>query len=193
LQEDAFSIVQTQKRAGVVNELAVAQFEAQLLNSRPLEKEILQNRIETENKINYLLGRICRILTATRQPCLLPIPFKVGLGIPFDLLRNRPDIRQAEFNRAASREDLKAAFYPSLNIRGAYGLQAFNTSFLFTTPQSIAYSILEGSPLRLSTARPSSLRFSIPMPTSGKPYTVTSKASSMAMWRYTMKCPGSGT
>jgi outer membrane protein TolC len=35
----------------------------------------------------------------------------------------------------------KAEFYPSLNITGGMGFQAFKTSYLFTTPQSLMYSL----------------------------------------------------
>jgi outer membrane protein TolC len=67
------------------------------------------------------------------------------VGLPSQLLRNRPDIKQAEYELLATNFDLKVAnaeFYPSFNITGFVGLQAFKTSFLFTSPQSIAYNLL---------------------------------------------------
>jgi outer membrane protein, multidrug efflux system len=144
LQEDALSIVKVQKQTGLVNELVVKQFEAQYLNSRILEKEVRQRILESENRINYLLGRFPQPIIREKASFIKPIPFQVNVGIPSDLLKNRPDIRQAEYNLVAAKADVKAAkaaFYPTLNINGAYGFQAFKTGFIFTTPQSIAYTI----------------------------------------------------
>lgn len=57
LQQNQLEIVKVQKQASVVSELAVKQFEAQLLSSQGLEYETLQKITETENNINFLLGR----------------------------------------------------------------------------------------------------------------------------------------
>jgi outer membrane protein TolC len=64
--------------------------------------------------------------------------------VPSGLLKNRPDIRQAEYELLAAKADVevaRTAFYPSLNITGALGFQAFNPKFLFSTPQSLVYSL----------------------------------------------------
>lgn len=58
---------------------------------------------------------------------------------------NRPDIREAEFQIEASKFNLKAAkaaFYPNFNITASFGFQAFNPEFLFSSPASIAYSVM---------------------------------------------------
>jgi outer membrane protein, multidrug efflux system len=145
LQENAFELSKIQKQAAAVNELAVQQFEAQLLNSKALEFEVSQKITETENKINFLLGRYPQTITRDKTQLNKELPVKATVGIPSDLLKNRPDIRQAEFELIASKADVnaaKAAFYPSLNINGSMGLQAFKAGFLFTNPQSLAYSAL---------------------------------------------------
>lgn len=145
LQQDALDIVTIQKQAAAANQLAVQQFEAQLLNSKSLEIEILQKIIESENKINFLLGRFPQSINRDKEIFTQPIPMQAKIGIPSDLLKNRPDIRQAEFDLMASKANVKAAraaFYPSLNITGGIGFQAFNTAYLFTSPQSVAYSLV---------------------------------------------------
>ncbi|MBO9702741.1 MAG: efflux transporter outer membrane subunit [Sporocytophaga sp.] len=147
LQEDALMIVQTQKQAGITNELAVKQFEGQVLNSKTMEKETLQEILETENRINYLLGRYPQPVRRNKDQYKDSLDFLVNVGVPTDLLGNRPDIRQSEFELKAAKANVKAAqaaFYPSLNITGAYGYQAFRTSLLFTSPESIAYTIFGG-------------------------------------------------
>ncbi|MFY9309499.1 MAG: efflux transporter outer membrane subunit [Bacteroidia bacterium] len=143
LQEKAVELISIQKQAGVANELAVKQFEAQLFNSKALEVETRQQITETENQINFLLNRYPQSVKRDKQEFTKPLPFTVNTGIPSDLLKNRPDIRQAEYELIASKADVKAAkaaFYPSLNITGLLGYQGFDAGLLFTTPQSVAYS-----------------------------------------------------
>ena len=45
------------KESGRTTELAVQQFHAQLLNTQSVEKELLQQIVELENRLNFLLGR----------------------------------------------------------------------------------------------------------------------------------------
>jgi multidrug efflux system outer membrane protein len=147
LQEDALEVVQTQKEAGITNELAVKQFEGQVLNSKNLEKETLQEILETENRINFLLGRYPQPVRRTKEQYKDSLDFMIRVGSPSDLLRNRPDIRQSEQQLQAAKADVKAAqaaFYPSLNLSGAYGYQAYKTGVLFRSPESIAYTIFGG-------------------------------------------------
>jgi outer membrane protein, multidrug efflux system len=145
LQQNALKVVQIQKEAGAVNELAVQQFEAELFNSQSLEFGVQQQIKETENKINLLLGRFPQQIprdTATEFADLVPMIVKAG--IPSQLLKNRPDIKKAELELMAAKCDVKAAkaeFYPSFSITGGLGFNAFKTSYLFTTPQSLIYSV----------------------------------------------------
>jgi multidrug efflux system outer membrane protein len=143
LQENAFELIKVQKDAGVANELAVKQFEAQLLNSKGMRVEVRQRIIEAENQINMLSGRYPQTV-ARDSSAMNAVPAVVKTGLPNDLLLNRPDIRQAEFELAATHADVKAAkaaFYPSLYINGSIGLQAYKTSLLFSTPESYVYGL----------------------------------------------------
>lgn len=145
LQEEALAVVTVQKQAAAANELAVQQFEAQLLNFRALEVEILQRITESESRINFLLGRFPQLVVREKSILSKEIFAQIKVGIPSDLLKNRPDIKQAELELVATKADVvsaKRAFYPSLNITGAVGFQAFSTSFLFRSPESLAYTAL---------------------------------------------------
>jgi NodT family efflux transporter outer membrane factor (OMF) lipoprotein len=145
LQQDALEIIKIQKDAGVANELAVKQFEAEVLNSQGLEFEALQQIAENESKLNFLLGRFPQPIVREKANLTTQIPTQIKAGIPSQLLKNRPDIKQAEFELLATKFDVraaKAAFYPSFNITGSLGFQSFNTAFLFTSPQSLAYNLL---------------------------------------------------
>lgn len=145
IQENALELMSLQKETGMVNELAVKQFRAQVSNSKALEYEVLQRITECENNINFLLGRYPQAIARDKSQLNKELPLKPSVGIPNQLLRNRPDIRQSEFELIASKADVKAAkaaFFPTLSINGSIGLQGYKAGFLFSDPQSMAYSLL---------------------------------------------------
>ncbi len=147
LQENAVSVVTIQKQAGSTNELAVKQFTAQLLNTKSLAVEIAQQIVVVENRINFLLARFPQRINRDRTLLNQPIPSQIQTGVPSDLLRNRPDLKQAELELIAAKADVRAAraaFYPSLNISGSIGFQAFKPNLLFSTPQSFVFNLVGG-------------------------------------------------
>lgn len=144
LQTNALGIVKIQKEAARTTELAVQKFQAEVMASKSMEFEILQNIKETENRINFLLGRYPQEILRNKSNFLSLLPSAVNSGIPSQLLANRPDVKQAELELTAAKLDVKVAraeFYPSLDISAAIGLQAFKTSYLFTFPESVLYSL----------------------------------------------------
>ena len=145
IQKNALEIVKIQKQATNVTELAVKQFEAQVLNSQSMEFDVLQKITESENKINFLLGRFPQPIVRDKGYFNDSISLQIKTGIPSQLLRNRPDVKRAELELLATKCDVKAAqaeFYPSLSITGLFGFQGFKATYLFVTPQSLAYSII---------------------------------------------------
>lgn len=143
IQNNAFEIIKQQKQAARVTELAVRRFEAQLLKTKGLQYSIQQEITETENRINYLLGRYPQPIKRSSESFIDFKPDSSYAGIPSQLLQNRPDIRQAELELAAAKLDVKVAkarFYPSLDISAGVGLQSFNPAF-FLKPESLLYSV----------------------------------------------------
>ncbi len=144
IQNNALEIVKLQKQATRVTELAVRRFEAQVLNTKSLQYDIQQNITETENRINFLVGRYPQPITRNTQTFSDLVPATIQAGIPSQLLANRPDIKQSELELAAAKLDVKVAranFYPSLGISAGIGLQAFNPSYLIKTPESMLFSL----------------------------------------------------
>lgn len=144
IQTNALQIVRLQKESARVTELAVRRFEAQVLNTRSIQYDIQQRIVETENRINFLVGRYPQPIRRNSQTFTSLIPSTIYTGIPAQLLANRPDIRQAELELMATKLDVKSAranFYPSLRISAAIGLNAFNPSYLVKTPASMLYSL----------------------------------------------------
>jgi multidrug efflux system outer membrane protein len=144
IQENAFEVVKLQKTAARVTELAVRKFEAQLLKTKSMEYTIRQQITETENRINFLLGRFPQPIVRNATAFSEMMPDNISAGIPSQLLSNRPDVRRAEMEIAAAKLDVKVAkadFYPSVRISASAGLQAFNPSYLLKAPESILYSL----------------------------------------------------
>lgn len=144
IQKNALEIVKLQKQAARVTELAVRRFQAQVLKTRSLQYNIQQQIVETENRINFLVGRYPQPILRSSEAFSDMVPDTVYAGIPSQLLQNRPDIRQAELELSAAKLDVKSAkanFYPRLDISAGIGLQAFNPSFLMQTPESMLYSL----------------------------------------------------
>ncbi|WLD24390.1 efflux transporter outer membrane subunit [Flavobacterium dauae] len=143
IQNSALDIVKILKQSARTNELAVKRFQAQVLKTTGLQYKIQQKITETENKINFLVGRFPQHIERSHQGFVDLVPQTVYTGIPSDLLANRPDIKQAEMELAATKLDIKSAkarFYPSLGISAGIGYQAFNPSYIFK-PQSLLYSL----------------------------------------------------
>jgi multidrug efflux system outer membrane protein len=144
IQQDALEIVKLEKQAAKVTELAVRRFEAEVLKNRSLQFDIQQRIVETENRINFLVGRYPQPVRRNSQAFSSLMPDTMYAGLPAQLLAYRPDIRQAELELAAAKLDVRSAranFYPALRITAGVGLRAFDPAFLMETPESMLYNV----------------------------------------------------
>lgn len=144
IQTNALEIVKLQKESARVTELAVKKFEAEVFKTKSLQFLIQQDIVETENEINFLVGRFPQHVQRTSVEIIdLPV-IDVQEGIPAQLLDNRPDIRRAENELEACKLDIKIAkadFYPKLELGAKFGVNAFNPSYIIR-PQSIIYNVV---------------------------------------------------
>lgn len=144
LQKNALDVVKIQKEASRVTELAVQKFSAEVYKSQSMEFDLQQKISETENKLNFLLGRFPQSITRDHAHFMSLVPANINAGIPSQLLANRPDIRQSELELEASKLDVQVAraeFFPSLEISAALGFQAFKPAYLLKMPESMLYSL----------------------------------------------------
>ena len=145
IQNNALRIVRLQKESAKVSELAVQRFQAQVLNTQSMQYGIQQRITETENKINFLLGRYPEHVDRETQNFETLVPRAIQVGLPTQLLKNRPDIRQAELELSAAKIDVEVAranFYPSLGLSADVGLRAFNPIYLGSLPESLIASLI---------------------------------------------------
>ncbi len=146
VQQNALNLVTLEKNAGQVTELAVRRFQAEVSKNQSLQYYIQQAITETENRVNFLVGRFPQPVVRDSNFNDLK-PDSVSAGIPSQLLQNRPDIKQAKYGLMATNLDIavaKANFYPILNLNASLGYQAFSPKYLLSTPKSILFNLLGG-------------------------------------------------
>jgi len=145
VQADALEVVKVQKQAARATELAVQRFEAEVLKNRSHLYDLEQEKVQTENRINFLVGRYPQpVRRSAQELTAIGLPGVVQRGLPSQLLENRPDVRRAELELMAAKLDVKvarAAFYPSLSIDAGVGYRAFNARHLVATPDSLVYGL----------------------------------------------------
>lgn len=145
LQNNALKTVELQKQAARATELGVQRLEAEVFKNRSELFAVKQDIVETENKLNFLIGRSPQHIKRDSDNFIDKALDTLFVGIPSQLLTNRPDIRQAEYELQAAKLDTKVAkanFYPSFTLRAGVGLEAFNLKYIVTTPQSLLYNVI---------------------------------------------------
>ena len=144
IQKNALEIVKLLKESSRTTLLAVKRFEAEVQKNQSEIYTLKQEITETENKLNFLMGRTPQPIVRNSVTFMTFQPKYVTAGLPAKLLQNRPDIRKAELELQAAKLNIsvaKANFYPSLGLKAGVGFEAFNPKFLFNSPESLLYSI----------------------------------------------------
>ena len=133
------SQVLTRQRAegGVTTDLDVANASAQVATFASQIPALEQQERQLVNALSLLLGQPPQALKdelATARP-VPPVPPRIPVGLPSELARRRPDIRQAEAQLHAATATIgvaEANFYPSFTLTGSFGIQALQPWNLFT-------------------------------------------------------------
>jgi outer membrane protein, multidrug efflux system len=142
LQQRSLGLASTRRELGAASGLDVAQQQA-LLDSTLTQVDLLRRqRALFEHAIATLTGTPAPVFSlAAELKELTPPP--VPIGVPSDVLERRPDVAAAERAMAAANAQIgvaSAAFYPSINLGGAAGLQSRGLGMLFEAP-SIIWSL----------------------------------------------------
>ncbi len=96
-------------------------------------------RSQYENAIATLTGTPASKFSLPRSNLVLIVP-PLPMGLPSDLLERRPDISAAERRINAANAQIgvaQAAYYPTLNLRGAGGFESTNASSWFQGPSTL--------------------------------------------------------
>jgi NodT family efflux transporter outer membrane factor (OMF) lipoprotein len=136
LQTETLRIVTLREQKGLVTDLDVQQATTNLGITESLIPTLVTGCRSAQNRLCVLMGQPPRQLAEmVKSPGPIPVPpQEVIVGIPAELLRRRPDVRQAEREAAAQSAQIgiaEAEFYPHIAITGSIGLQSQELSQLF--------------------------------------------------------------
>jgi outer membrane protein TolC len=128
-----------------VTEVGVKQTEAQKYATLLIIADLKNNAILLENTLNTLLGEASKKIERSTFESQKIQP-QITLGVPANLLRNRPDVIAAEYNLINNFEltnVAKSGFYPSFKITATGGLQTIHLNEWFSA-NSIFANIVSG-------------------------------------------------
>ncbi|MEM8944975.1 MAG: efflux transporter outer membrane subunit [Planctomycetota bacterium] len=148
IQQGSLDIAQARFDQGRVAALDVQQATSNLADTRALIPALQQGRRQTLNGLAILLGMTpYRLESLLSAPGAIPdAPEQAVVGIPADLLRRRPDIRNAErviAQQSAQIGIAAADLYPQFGINGEIKLNSQDFSDLFSSGSS-AGSVIPG-------------------------------------------------
>ena len=162
-ERDSLRITQERQRGGLTTGLDVANASAQVATTAAQIPQLEAQAGTTMNAIALLLGETPGALS----PLLIvakvvpPVPPAVPVGLPSDLARRRPDIRQAEAKLHGATADIgqaEADFFPKVTLSGSVGVQSVKFKDLgnvspfgalqFSGGPSVTIPIFEGGRLK---------------------------------------------
>jgi len=144
IQEETYQLAQLRYEAGLANEFAVHQAKYNLENTRSNIPTLRTALEEAMNRLAVLMGDNPGAIHAELKE-QKPVPVSrpdLAVGIPADVLRQRPDIRRAERQLAAQTARIGVAtaeMYPKINLTGSIGFESLTLDNLISAG-SRAYS-----------------------------------------------------
>ncbi len=137
-QSDAYDITRWRFEAGLTSRLDVDQARYNLENTQAQIPPLRSGLERATNRLDVLLGLHPGSLKeelSGQEPIPVP-PQEMLVGVPADILRNRPDVRRAERRLAAQTARIGVAtaeLYPKLTLTGSIGLEALSFGKLFSS------------------------------------------------------------
>ncbi|QWE09294.1 efflux transporter outer membrane subunit [Polynucleobacter ibericus] len=143
LQKESLRIAGARFKYGATSMLDLSQAQAQYEQTKAQIPGLVANLKKNQHAMSILLGEPPNYYEKTygnTRGSLKP-PTELGIGMPIDLLRRRPDVLQAEFD-AASKSALigvnKAQLYPTFTLGGTFGYSTSNYGSL-TSPNLFSW------------------------------------------------------
>ncbi len=135
-QREILTVTEDRRRSGLASDLEVLRARTEVEATAAEIPPLQQASRQYIHLISTLLGLEPTALSAALEvPAPIPaVPEQIGVGIPSDLLRRRPDIHGAERQLAATTARVGVAtaqLFPQVVLGGSAGLQSRDTSDLF--------------------------------------------------------------
>jgi outer membrane protein, multidrug efflux system len=159
-QQRSVAIARTRYEAGLTTELDVAQAQAQAADTAASVPPLESTARARIHELAILLGAQPQALSAELEDAK-PIPQGpevVPIGVPADILRRRPDVREAERSLAAASARtaaISAELWPRLMLTGSGGLLSreldkfvANDSIFYSVGPTLSWPIFDGGRVR---------------------------------------------
>lgn len=150
-QRETYQLTLWRYQAGLSDELAVQQARYNLESTRSQIPTLHTGLEEAMNRIAVLLGeqpgKVHEELEKS-EPIPVPSP-QIAVGVPAEMIRRRPDIRQAERELAAQTARIgvaKGDLYPKFSLNGSIGVEALSFNKLASNLSSSDHWALSGGP-----------------------------------------------
>jgi len=136
-QAETCQIAQWRFEAGLVTQLDVEQAKLNLEQTRAQIPALQVGLEAAKNRLAVLLGKHPGNLEneLSEKKSIPTASLMIAVGVPADVLRNRPDVRKAERQLAAQSARIGVAtadLYPKFSLTGSIGLEALSPGKLFT-------------------------------------------------------------
>jgi NodT family efflux transporter outer membrane factor (OMF) lipoprotein len=149
VQAESLRVANVRFQNGATSELDVAQARTLLESTRASIPQFEISLAQSQNALSTLIGQPPGSLQNLLQgPETIPAaPAQVAVSIPADVLRRRPDIRNAELVAMAQSERIgiaKADLYPHFALSGTFGLHATQggaESYNLFSPASLIFLV----------------------------------------------------
>lgn len=128
LNDSTLRMIKLQFDAGEITALAIQQTESQRLLAASLVPEIEKEIAIQENSLRVLIGQMPEAVGRNQRiDSLMNTENGITLGAPLEIVRNRPDIKRAEYNliSANAQANIQQIMrYPQLSLNGVFGVNS---------------------------------------------------------------------
>ncbi len=168
-QQGSLRLTRDRNAAGLVSDLDVRQAELNLATTEALIPSLQIGLTLAIHRLGVLLGQHPSVLRAELEtPTPIPNPpSEILVGLPTELLRQRPDLRSAERQLAAQTAQIgvaKADLYPRFALLGTFAFDALDAAKLFTGDASafsfgpaVRWNLFDGGRIRANVKAQESL------------------------------------
>ncbi|PKB16597.1 efflux transporter outer membrane subunit [Flavobacterium sp. 5] len=133
-RQDGYDIINKRFLAGYVSEVDKVQIEQQVAIAEATIPAVKRQITYLENTISILIGQTPALIPRGKTNMELEVANAIPVSIPSILLRNRPDVNQAERLYMAANERIgvaQAMRFPSFNIAALAGFANSDLNHLF--------------------------------------------------------------
>lgn len=135
-RKEAVRIARLRFEGGLTSELALKQAEAELAKTETLIPSLEYQQKEKQNDMAFLLGKFDGE-NLPREKKIRVTPVNIPIGLPSEILEQRPDIMQAEYKLKESHAQVGVAFtsmFPSFKLTAEGGLESGDFSSFLQSP-----------------------------------------------------------